>query len=57
MAGHDKLNEGYQYKDGKTCILVKRLQAHLTQIVRGPKWIASTCTIRSNWIKSERPAP
>ena len=57
MAAHDKLNEGYQHKDGKTCILVKRLQAHLTQIVRGPKWIASTCTIRSNWIKSERPAP
>ncbi len=57
MAGHDKLNEGYQHKDGKTCILVKRLQAHLTQIVRAPKLIASTRAIRSNRIKSGSPRP
>ena len=36
MAAHDKLNEGYQHNYRKTCILVKRSQAHLTQIVRAP---------------------
>ena len=57
MAAHDKLNEGCQLNYRKTRTLVKRLQVHLTQIVRAPKLIASTGAIRSNRIKSGSPRP
>ena len=57
MAAHDKLNEGYQHNYRKTCILVEALASSSDANRAGPKWIASTCTIRSNRIKSERPAP